>query len=84
MSEDPQQDILLVFDGREQVLKKSEIMERTGLSYHNNSAKHIGDVLTRMVNNGKLERVKKGQYRIARVGAGNRSNRSKDQLDLFD
>ena len=50
--------------------KKSELVSKFDHWYYMNSAKHIGDILFRMVQNGKLERFKKGWYRI---GAGVKS-----------
>ncbi len=43
--------------------KKLIVSEFDGY-YHANASKHIGSILARMVNNGTLERVKRGLYMI--------------------
>lgn len=59
---DRQKQILNVFS-KDEILSKSEIKEKSGISYYCNTDKHLGDVLSRMVNNGLLERVKKGYFK---------------------
>jgi predicted transcriptional regulator of viral defense system len=46
---------------------KAEIMKNVSIHYYANSGKHFGDVLSRMVKNGTLERVSKGKYKIKTV-----------------
>tara|TARA_R100000781_G_scaffold113591_1_gene82413 strand:+ start:13414 stop:13674 length:261 start_codon:yes stop_codon:yes gene_type:complete len=58
-----QVEILKVFKDTEEVLSKKEIKERSGISYYYNTDKHLGDILSRMVNNGLLVRPKKGHYK---------------------
>jgi hypothetical protein len=61
---DRQKEILDVFsDDIEQVLSKSEIIEKGGISYYHSTKKHVGFTLCRMVANGTLIRVKKGHYK---------------------
>jgi len=62
---DRQKEIIKVFNKSEKtVLHKSEIIELGKISYYYNTNKHVGDVLSRMVKNGLLERPKKGYYKL--------------------
>lgn len=45
-------------------LTKKQIVEEFGHWYYRNEAKHLGDVLTRMVNKRLIHRIKKGVYHI--------------------
>lgn len=58
---DRQKEVLNAFKEGE-VLSKNQIKERSGISYYYNTDKHLGDVLSRMVKNGLLIRIKKGYY----------------------
>jgi predicted transcriptional regulator of viral defense system len=44
---------------------KKEIVDLLGHTYHCNGAFHIGNILSRLVGSGKLDRVKRGVYEIA-------------------
>jgi hypothetical protein len=61
--------------------KKKEIVEEFD-NYYCNGSKHIGDILTRMVNNGLLERPKKGVYQL-RVKPLSTVESDPNQLSLF-
>jgi hypothetical protein len=59
---------------REQVLQYLRTVEKATLweinqgikhRYYANGAKHLGAVLSRLVNRGLVERIKKGAFRIA-------------------
>ena len=58
-----QVEVLKVFIDTEEVLSKKQIKEMTGISYYYNTDKHLGDVLSRMVKNGLLIRVRKGYFK---------------------
>ncbi len=60
---DQQKKVLMCFENNDEVLTKQEIIEKAPLTYFYNTDKHAGDVLTRMVRNGLLERVKRGHYK---------------------
>ncbi len=61
---DRQKEILKVFQNQPKgkVLTKSEIIELGRICYYYNTRKHVGDVLSRMVKNNLLRRLKKGSY----------------------
>jgi len=40
-----------------------EIYKNVTFSYYCNANKHLGEILSRMVKDGKIERVKKGLYK---------------------
>jgi len=44
---------------------KKEAVELIGHTYYHNASFHVGNVLSRLVNSGRLQRVKKGVYKIA-------------------
>lgn len=41
-----------------------EIQEQLPKRYFYNGRKHVGDMMARMVNNGKVERIKPGLFRM--------------------
>lgn len=43
-------------------ITKKEIVEMHGRAYWHNGAKHLGDILSRMVKSGILKRVKPGVF----------------------
>lgn len=58
-------------------ISKKEAMEVPGVdTYHHNTAKYVGEILTRMVRKGWLSRVKPGHYEL-------KSNENPNQLKLF-
>lgn len=44
----------------------SDIYNSISTSYYHNWSKHTGAIMSRMVANGQVERVKKGVFRIAK------------------
>lgn len=60
-----QKEVLECFNGDKNIeLSKQEIIQKAKLYYFNNTEKHAGDVLSRMVKSGLLKRVKKGVYSL--------------------
>lgn len=43
-----------------------DIYKNVSFSYYCNEMKHLGNLLSRMVKNGTIERVKKGVFKIAK------------------
>lgn len=63
---DRQKEIIDVFlKSDKEVLTKQEIIKLGNISYYYNTSFHAGNTLSRMVNNGLLERVKKGSYKLS-------------------
>lgn len=64
------------------VVTKKQVVERLGGTYYCNAEKHLGDILSRMVNRGTLERVRPGYFVL---GAGKKNIKSEvaEQLNLF-
>jgi len=78
-----QQQILKVFKGdKDLVLSKRAIIARGEIGYFRNTDKHVGDTLTRLINNGLLTRPKRGYYQL---GLKNKRPAPIDpnQTDLF-
>lgn len=74
--------ILSLFADKETVTKK-EVVDLFGHCYYHNGEKHIGDMLSRMVNNGLLIRIKPGVFKR---GMGNRKDKvynNPSQANLF-
>lgn len=60
-----QKQIIQVFENNKQlILTKSEIKEKGGIVYHNNTDKYLGETLARMVKNNSLQRIAKGNYKL--------------------
>jgi len=63
----------------DKVLSKKQIKEISGISYYCNTDKHLGQILTRMVRNKTLLRIKKGFYMLNKKSPVN----NPDQLKLI-
>jgi len=62
---DRQKQVLTAFNGDFDItLSKQEIITLAKIGYYHNTDKHAGDVLSRMVNNGTLERPKRGHFKL--------------------
>jgi len=60
-----QRKIIEVFNNdRDKILSKKDIIQLSGIDYYHNTEKHVGNVLSRMVRNGLICRVKKGYYKL--------------------
>lgn len=46
---------------------KADIYKNVKFGYYHNWQKHLGDVLSRMVNSKKIIREKKGVYRVLKI-----------------
>lgn len=78
-----QKEILAVFKGnKELTLSKGEIIARGKIGYYHGVLNHVGQTLTRMINNGLLTRPKRGYYQL---GLKNKRPAPVDpnQVDLF-
>lgn len=79
---DKQSEVLKYLLSKE-VATKKEIYENVSFSYYHNWQKHLGDVLSRMVKNGKIERVKPGVFKAVRGGSPKPTDKENpDQLKL--
>lgn len=75
-----QQQILEWTRSNTQITKRKAV-ELIGGCYYRNADKHVGDVLSRMVNAGLLKRIKNGVFTL-----GDRTNKDttpENQLNLF-
>ena len=62
-----------------------EIYANVSFSYYCNANKHLGEILSRMVKSGKIERIKKGLFRYINEPeyADNFKKSPKEQCSLF-
>jgi hypothetical protein len=60
---DKQTEILRYMEGKEEVTL-SEIYANISWSYYHNASKHLGCVLSSMVKNKKVQRIKPGVFKI--------------------
>jgi predicted transcriptional regulator of viral defense system len=66
MSLTPKQKKILEFaSSHEKQITKKQAFELIGGCYYCNASKHVGDVLSRMVNSGLLKRLKNGHFEIS-------------------
>lgn len=80
-----QKDVLKAFKDNKEILRKKDIIDRTGVWYYANADKHFGDILGRMVKNGSLIRVSVGKYKLGTITKPSKVQFvDPDQTDLFD
>lgn len=72
--------IALARDGR---VTKKEVVARYKGWYYTNAAKHIGDMLPRMVKAGMLIREKPGVFLVGKGTKDNPATIENNQIDLF-
>ena len=63
-------------------ITKKEAVELIGGNYYCNAGKHVGDVLTRMVKSGLLERIKIGVYKTSSKGKKEKESEDANQVKL--
>jgi predicted transcriptional regulator of viral defense system len=56
-----------------------ELYNISDYSYYANWQKHFGQVMSRLVKQGKVVRIKKGVFRIAKLGEG--EIRAKEEIE---
>jgi predicted transcriptional regulator of viral defense system len=68
-----------------QVATIDEIYKNVTFSYYCNANKHLGNILSRMVKKGTIERVKKGTFRHIETNVAyfKRQEENKNQNKLF-
>jgi len=65
MKPSPKQKQILAFAIKnENRITKKQAVELIGNTYYHNASKHVGDVLSRMVNSKLLKRIKNGLFEI--------------------
>lgn len=65
-------------------ITKSEAVQLVGSTYYCNADKHVGDILSRLVNVGVLIREKPGVFVVGSLSAkGKRSDGVKNHPELF-
>lgn len=62
----------------------NDIYTNVSFSYYCNANKHLGDMMSRLVNSGKVERLKKGTFKfVSFVGKKKQSENNENQTSLF-
>ena len=73
-------------EGRQEITKQ-EATAILGRFYYCNEEKHVGELLSRMIKSGILERVKRGTYKLKKypsgITPGDKYQVSKNQISLF-
>jgi predicted transcriptional regulator of viral defense system len=66
-------------------ITKKQVVEKLGHTYHYNGDKHLGAILSTMVKNGILERVKKGIFNLVQSPINTKKQKplDKDQVTMF-
>ena len=62
---------------------KQEIYKNVPFGYYCNEMKHIGALLSKMVDNGKIERLKPGVFRNKEFRSGKTEKVDADQISMF-
>lgn len=79
-----QKQVLKAFNNdKDLILSKSDIKQISGIGYYRNTDKHLGDVLSRMVKNGSLIRVKRGYFQLGQYKKRNTQINNPNQSSLF-
>jgi len=79
-----QRKILKLLDEKGGEFTKADAVALLGNNYYCSADKHVGDILSRMVNGGILERVKNGVFKKATKGAaGGGEELLNNQINLF-
>lgn len=65
-------------------ITKRDAVALIGNTYYCNGAKHVGDILSRLVKSGRLKRLKRGEFEIS-FGEKNRNRQiqSEKQIQIF-
>lgn len=64
----------------------AEIYEAVPFGYYHNGHKHLGQILSKMVESGQVERISKGVFRLGtkvRLVKGQKFYENKNQKSLF-
>lgn len=72
-----QRKIINLLRANKEPMSKSELLKHFGHWYYYNASKHLGDILSRMVDNNLLYRPSRGYYAL-----GNNATPS-NQMSLF-
>jgi DeoR/GlpR family transcriptional regulator of sugar metabolism len=77
------QDKILQIVAKHDTASLETIYNECDWSYYHNWAKHLGAILSTMVKNGKLNRVKRGVFKLADHKPVNQKIIDKSQIQLF-
>lgn len=62
----------------------NDIYTNVSFGYYCNEMKHLGDMMSRLVNSGKVERIKKGTFKfVSFAGKKNEILNNENQTELF-
>lgn len=61
----------------------AEIFEAIPWNHYYYKKKHLGEILSRMVKNGSIERVRRGVYRLSKNGISKSLPVNENQTELF-
>ena len=78
-----QRQILAMFTDSSSTVTKKGIVNKFGGHYYYAASKYIGEILSRMVEGGLLERVKPGVFKLGKGKPGKAQNEDKNQMSLF-
>lgn len=78
-----QRKIILEYVFQNGEITKKKAVELTGHFYFCNEEKHVGDILSRMVNSGKLERIKNGLFKLGKGSKSIKEQSIGNQSELF-
>jgi len=64
-------------------ITKQQAVELLGSAYYCNESHHVGEILSRLVNNGTLTRIKPGVFQLGGLPAVKETDKQINQPTLF-
>ena len=75
--------VILDMARKSETITKKQVVKALGYTYYANASKHLGDILSRMVNSGLLHRLKPGIFKLKSFTSDKIKTDNPNQQKLF-